>query len=86
VRLVFEDGHVVQERWDGREHWKLYVVERPSKLKHALVDPEGKLALDVNTTNNSRTLERASRLPARKWASKWMIWLQDLLYTLTFYV
>jgi len=33
VLLVFEDGHKQRHRWDGSEHWKLFVVERPAKLE-----------------------------------------------------
>jgi len=86
VLMVFEDGSEVREAWDGQYRWKLFVQERPSKLKYAVVDPERKLLLDLNYTNNSRLLEDAAKLPARKWASKWMIWLQDLLATFAFFV
>jgi len=85
VLLVFEDGSELKESWDGEYRWKLFVAERPAKLKYAAVDPERKLLLDLNYTNNSRLLEPQSALPARKWAGKWMIWLQDLLATFAFF-
>ena len=44
------------------------------------------LLLDLDYTNNSRLLEPAPGVPAVKWASKWMIWLQDFLATFTFFV
>jgi hypothetical protein len=86
VLLVFEDGHEVRHEWDGRERWKLLVEERRSKLRYAAVDPERKLMLDPNYTNNSKLLESRAGLPARKWASKWMIMLQDMLDTFAFYM
>jgi hypothetical protein len=86
VLMVFEDGSEQREQWDGLYRWKMFVQERPAKLKHAVVDPERKLLLDLNYTNNSRLLESRAALPARKWASKWMIWLQDLLATFAFFV
>jgi hypothetical protein len=86
VRLVFEDGHEVREGWDGVERWRRLVVEHPARLAYAEVDPERVLMLDVNRTNNSRLREPAARLPALKWASKWMIWFQDRLTTWTFFV
>jgi hypothetical protein len=86
VMAVFANGDTVRENWDGKERWKLFVYEKPSRLKYAVVDPERKLVLDLNYTNNSRLLQPAANLPARKWASKWMIWLQDLLMTFAFFV
>lgn len=86
VLLVFEDGTEIRRHWNGQGTWKLFTHEGPSKLSHAVVDPERVLLLDVDVTNNSRRLEPASPLGATKWASKWMIWLQDLLQTFTFYV
>jgi len=86
VLMVFEDGEEVREQWDGIYRWRLFVSERPSKLEYAVVDPERKLLLDLYYTNNSRRLEPAAQLPARKWGSKWMIWLQDLLATFAFFI
>jgi hypothetical protein len=86
VLMVFDDGSEVRDRWDGRYRWKLYVEERPARLDYAVVDPERILLLDLYPTNNSRRLEPGDRLPARKWASKWMIWLQDLMATFAFFV
>jgi len=83
--MIFEDGSEVKKEWDGRARWKLYVEERASKLAVAIVDPEHELMLDLYYTNNSKRLEADAKLPARKWASKWMVWLQDLLYTFSYY-
>ena len=86
VLMVFEDGTEVRKEWDGRARWKLYVEERPVKLDFAAVDPERKLQLDLYYTNNSKRLEPNAKLPAAKWASKWMIWLQDLMATFAFFI
>jgi hypothetical protein len=86
VLLVFEDGSELRETWDGAQRWKLFVEERSSKLDHAVVDPERVLLLDVDYTNNSRLVDRRDRLPARKWASRWMLWLQDFFTTIAFFV
>lgn len=85
VLMVFEDGSEVRKEWDGQARWILYVEERPVKLDYAVVDPERKLLLDLYYTNNSKRLEPDAKLPARKWASKWMIWFQDLLTTFAFF-
>jgi hypothetical protein len=86
VLLQFEDGTAKRDLWDGQDRWKLYVEEGTSKLRFAAVDPERKLLLDLYYTNNSMLVEPRAKLPARKWASKWMIWLQDLLFTFSFFV
>ncbi len=84
VLLKFEDGEEVRHLWDAQSEWKLYTLVRPAKLAYAAVDPEHKILLDINYTDNSRLLTAQSGLPASKWASKWMIWLQDYLNTLSF--
>jgi hypothetical protein len=79
VLLVFEDGSEVRRQWDGRYRWQLFVEERATKLAWAEVDPDRVLALDIYPSNNSRRRESSARLPAVKWASKWLVWFQDLL-------
>jgi hypothetical protein len=85
VLLVFVDGTELRQTWDGKDRWKLFAVERPAKLKHAIVDPERKLVLDVDYTNNSKLLEPAATVAVFKWTSKWMVWMQDLLATFAFF-
>jgi hypothetical protein len=84
VLLKFENGDELREVWDGRAPWKLYRVVKPAKLEYAVLDPERKLLLDINYSNNSKLLRSRAAWPAAKWASKWMIWLQDYLQTLSF--
>jgi hypothetical protein len=86
VRVTFENGEQVTERWDGLDRWKLYGYTRPSRALTAQVDPERVLLLDVNYTNNSRTLRPRSAAAATKWSAKWMIWLQDALLSWAFFV
>ena len=49
----------------------------------AQVDPNRVLLLDVNYTNNSRTLEPRGGTAATKWSMNWMVWLQDCLLSWT---
>ena len=86
VLMVFADGSRVRRAWDGRYRWQLFVEERPAKLAWAEVDPDRVLALDVRPSNNSRRLKPDARLPAVKWASKWLVWFQDLLLGYGFFV
>ena len=74
------------EAWSGLERSKRIVVEHPARLDHAIVDPERVLMLDIDYTNNSRLLESRATVPATKWASKWMIWFQDMLSSIAFFM
>jgi hypothetical protein len=86
VRVVFEDKQEARWHWDGRDRWKLYEIDRPARAVAAQVDPERVLLLDVNYTNNSRTLHPQARAAARKWSLAWLIWLQDHLLTYGFFI
>ena len=86
IELVFEDGEVVRQAWDGRDAWKLLTVERPAKLRSAVVDPRRVLLLDLDYRNNSRLRESEAPFAASKWSTKWMVWLQDLMLTFTLFV
>lgn len=86
VVVTFRNGERVVEHWDGRDRWKLYTYERDSQALSADVDPDRVLLLDVNYTNNSKTLEPKGRSAATKWSAKWMVWLQDHLLSWAFFV
>lgn len=84
--LVFEDGSEKRFDWDGKEPWKVFTEERASKLEYAALDPERVLLLDTDYSNNSRLMKSQATFAARKWASKWMVWMQDFLHTFTFFI
>jgi hypothetical protein len=84
--VTFEDGSTARERWDGRDRWKLYRYTRSAKAKQAVVDPDRVLLLDLNYTNNSRTLQPRAGEASRKWMLTWIAWAQDLLMTYGFFV
>ncbi len=57
ILIVFENDEEILEKWNGKGRWKRFVYFKPYRLKFAQVDPENKVLLDVNYTNNSRVLE-----------------------------
>lgn len=68
VEIHFEDGSHVRKHWDARERWRAFEVEGSSRAVLAIVDPEHRVLLDENLSNNSvsrtpsfpfRTTERA---------------------------
>jgi aminopeptidase N len=79
VETAFDNGERITERWEGRDRWKLYTYERPSAALSVQVDPNRVLLLDVNATNNSKTLEPRRGPAATKWSLAWMVWLQECL-------
>jgi hypothetical protein len=49
-------------------------------VTRAVVDPAGKIALDVNPANNSWVDEKGvARRAAHKWTLRYLLWLQHLL-------
>ena len=85
VLVKFENGERVRERWDGRDRWTMFTYERRARAVSAQVDPDRVLLLDVDYTNNSRTLEPRGKAAATKWMWKWIVWLQDALMTASFF-
>jgi hypothetical protein len=84
VEILFENGETVHEHWDGKYRWIKYVYEKPSKVKSAEVDPERKLALEANFTNNSRTAQEDNRGAAR-WYVQWIFWVENLFFAAGFF-
>ena len=85
ILLVFADGSESRHAWDGRRRWTMVVEERPAALAWAEVDPDRVLLLDVDRTNNSRTLTPGDDFVATQIASRWIVWLQDFLMSFAFF-
>ena len=79
VVITFRNGERITEHWDGVDRWKLYTYDRASQALSAQVDPNRVLLLDVNYSNNSKTLEAKGERAAVKWSLAWAIWLEDCL-------
>jgi aminopeptidase N len=86
VVTTFEDGKQAQERWDGVERRAAFTYDRPTRAVSVEIDPQRVLLLDVNYTNNSRTLQPRGREAGLKWALAWMAWLQQVMLTYAFFV
>lgn len=79
VRVTFGNSERLTERWDGQDRWKAFTYRRAAPAVSAEVDPNRVLLLDVNYTNNSKTLSPSGPAAATKWSLKWLLWLQDCL-------
>jgi len=83
VLIEFSDGEQVIERWDGGERSITWTWQKPAEVVSVIIDPEEKLVLDVNRTNNS-WMSRADHRGARKLVLRWLFWVQSLLEFLVF--
>lgn len=75
IEIVFEDGEMIRETWDGKSVWKKFRYTKPSKLLSARIDPENKIPLDINFTNNSKSVEPLGNGVA-KLSARILFWIQ----------
>ncbi len=78
LEVVFENGERVREHWDGEDLWKKFRYTKSSRLVSATVDPDSKIPLDVNYTNNSKTIE-PQQLGINKTSFNFMFYLQTIM-------
>jgi len=83
IQVVFEDGHTVEETWNGKGRWTRFIYERPSKLKSVQIDPHQKILLDTNFINNTRILKPKKSFSFKS-ALCWMFNFQDVLTWISF--
>ena len=78
IVVVFADGTVRREQWDGKYRWKRFTYDSKIPVDYAVVDPDRKLVLDVNYNNNSRVAREPGfqSVGARKLASRWLAMIQ----------
>lgn len=79
VRVAFADGTRVDETWDGQDS-HTFTYNRAAPLAWANIDPEHKLAMELTTLDNSRTVQ--PQWPALRIGSRIMFWLQNLFMAL----
>jgi hypothetical protein len=82
VQIVFDDGTVTNEHWDGRDRWRRFEYTGSQRVEWAVVDPHQTMPLDFNRLNNSRMRESGTRGIVRI-STRWGFWFQNLLYALT---
>jgi hypothetical protein len=77
----FADGAQAIDRWDGRDARKTFAYRSDAPAVSATIDPEHVLVLDLNLTNNGRTLAPQGGRAAIFWAARWMFWFEHALLT-----
>ncbi len=76
-----QTGHQWPESWALRERWKKFKFATTSKIQSVQLDPNNKVQLDANLTNNSKT-DTAAIGAAVRWTAGLTFWLQTLLQAL----
>lgn len=78
IHIRFENDDIIHEQWEGKSKWKRFVYQKPVKIHSAHIDPERKVLLDINFTNNSQRLQPHTLTPL-KYALGAMLEFQKIL-------
>lgn len=81
VVFRFADGAVHEEAWDGRARWARWTLRSPARLVSAEIDPERRLALDLDRLNDSRTVEPRYG-PVAAFVADLLFWVQAVFTAL----
>jgi len=84
VVVTLENGQTLTFNWNGNGRCKEFVINANSKVISACIDPNQKIACDVNISNNSMTIENNSS-PVWKYTSKFLFWLENIFQTISFF-
>ena len=79
LRVTFADGQQRTDWWDGRDESRVFRYQSQARAVSAMIDPNRVLLLDLEQTNNSRTLAPKRGAAATRWASLYLLWLEHLL-------
>lgn len=84
VLVTFENGNTQLLKWSGKERCKEFVLKGTSRVVSAQIDPDNKVACDIDQVNNSVTNE-SSQNPIWKYAVKFLFWLENIFQTVAFF-
>ncbi|MGB8319615.1 MAG: M1 family metallopeptidase [Ignavibacteriaceae bacterium] len=82
ILVHFNNGKDTLVNWDGKERTFNLKFDMPQKVVWAKVDPEQKLYMDLNLNNNSYTTER-ERTPFKKYMTKFIFWVENLITSMS---
>jgi hypothetical protein len=78
-----KDGRQWSDTWVIKDRWKKFRFTTGSELVTAVIDPERKVMLDANLTNNSKTGSTGVGAAVR-WSTGAMYWVQAIMQALSF--
>ena len=83
ILVTFEAGGTQTLYWSGEEGSKIFEFWGGSKVVSAQIDPQQKIAMDVDLNNNSLTIQ-PEKASLWKYAIKSVFWIQNLMQTISF--
>ncbi|MEM9544391.1 MAG: M1 family metallopeptidase [Bacteroidota bacterium] len=83
IEVEFENGQKEKVIWDGKGQQKILEFSPDLPIQSAHIDPQQKIYLDVNFTNNSFTKDLNTK-PIIKYSAKTQNWMQTLIHYLTY--
>ena len=78
IEMRFTSGGSERTDWDGEYRW-MSIEKNDRELQGVRVDPEEKMALDTNRSNNSRSSKRDPMAGLKGW-SRALQWMQHVVY------
>ncbi len=58
IEIKYDDGETERVHWDGKDYWKKLTFEGTREVVQATIDPDNKVPIDINTTNNSEAAKK----------------------------
>ncbi len=80
--MHFKSGKEINEQWDGKATYKNFEYWGADEIVRATIDPDLKIAMDINFINNSYTLE-PDRVPIKRYVRKFVTIMQFLILSVT---
>jgi hypothetical protein len=77
VELVMSDGTTRRESWDGSEDWKRFNTSGPAPVQAATIDPDDRILLDADPSNNRRSASGTAGGATR--TLEWVTYAMELL-------
>lgn len=84
ILVTLENGDTQTLYWDGKARCKEFVIEGTSPVISAVIDPDHKLACDIDYINNSITLGSTPN-PVWKYATKFLFWIENIFQSVAFF-
>ena len=84
IKVSFVDGTESVVRWDGRDVSRTFRFRGPSRAAAASLDPDRQVTFDGNRLDNARVTPAPTNVPVRKWAARWLVWLQHTMLSYGF--
>jgi aminopeptidase N len=78
VLVAFGDGTTQRQVWDGQAISQTLTFDTSAPLAYAALDPDKKFAMELDTVDNSLTVQ-PEVAPLMRFASRWLFWMQAIL-------